>query len=94
MSHRKHPRAVPAGLPDDEELLMAQAVRSACSYCGGAIGWESVSGAMWAASSPPQRLAFLEAVQKGVGPSWAAWWCTVPGCDGVGFFAPSHRLVW
>lgn len=92
MSGRK-PRIVPLELPDDEELVLARAARSCCSFCGGAIAWDGVSGAMFAASSPAQRRAFMEALEGGYGPSWSAWWCTVPGCDGVGIFSPSSRIV-
>lgn len=91
-AHR--PRRMPIVLPNEDQIVLARAQREACAFCGGEIRWDSVSGAIFAASSPAQRRAFMEALETGAGPGWAAWWCPRPGCDGVGFSLPSFLVVW
>lgn len=91
---RQKPRTVPLALSDEEELVMAQAMRPVCSVCGGPIAWDGLSGAMFAAPAPDQRRAFIEALEEGFGPTWASWWCLRPGCDGLGIFTPSSRIAY
>jgi len=74
----------------DRELVLAQVERVSCDECGATqLLWGDVGGGIFEARTAVQRQAFREALEAGMGPDWAAWWCA--HCDAVGIFVP-HLL--
>lgn len=87
---RHEERFVPLIAPEDE-LVLAQALRTHCEECGSHhLHFGDVAAGALGARTAEQRGHLTEALTMFAASTWSAWWCM--DCDNVGVFFPSEPL--